>query len=309
MALLAVAGGGAVAAYAGLSGNIATTDLHDRLGADRPRSGAGMNILVLGSDSRAGANSSYGSGVEGARSDTAMLVHVNAGQQRASVVSIPRDTIVRRPSCPLDDGKSAPGERAAMFNTAYSVGGNACTVKTVEAMSGLRVDHVMEVDFSGFKHLIDAVGGVKVTVDQDIHDPKSGLDLDRGTHRLHGEEALALVRTRYGIGDGSDLGRIKLQQKFMAALVKQLKSEGLLANPVRLYKVADAATSALTTDEELGSLSALVGLGRSLKGVDPDDVDFRTLPVGPYPADPNRVEPLEPDAGRLWQALRADKKP
>ncbi|NGN64255.1 LytR family transcriptional regulator [Streptomyces sp. A7024] len=307
--LLVVVGGGAMAAYTGLSGNIATTDLHSRLGSDRPpRSGAGMNILVLGSDSRAGENQSYGAGVAGARSDTAMLVHVGAGRKSAAVVSVPRDTIVRRPACPLDGGGTAPGERAAMFNTAYGVGGNACTVKTVEGMSGIRVDHVMEIDFTGFKRLIDAMGGVRVTVPQAIHDPKSGLDLGKGTHRLRGEEALALVRTRYGIGDGSDLGRIRLQQKFMAALADQLKSEGLLGDPVRLYKVADAATSALTTDKELGSLSALLGLARSLKGVNPDAITFRTLPVRPYPADPNRVEPSQPAAGDLWQALREDKR-
>ncbi|NBE56035.1 LCP family protein [Streptomyces boluensis] len=301
---------GGLALYQRLDGNLATTDIDSRLGSDRPPRGAGsaLNLLVLGSDSRAGANRSYGSHISGARSDTALLVHLADGRKEASVISVPRDTIVDRPPCPAPNGGSTPAASAAMFNTAYSVGGSTCTVKTLEAMSGVRIDHVMEVDFTGFKDLVDAVGGVRMSIPEDIHDPKSDLDLTQGTHRLRGEQALALVRTRYGVGDGSDLGRIELQQKFLAALTREFAAGRLVADPVRLYKVADAATSALTTDKDLGSVRALTGLARTLGAVEPDAVDFRTLPVRPWPKDPNRVVADTPAARDLWKAIRRDTK-
>ena len=122
-----------------------------------------------------------------------------------------------------------------MFNTAYEVGGPACAVKTVEQMSGIRMDHYVEVDFTGFKKLIDALGGVPVTTNKPIKDDKSHLDLQAGKHTLNGEQALGLVRTRHGVvGDGSDLGRIQLQQAFIKALIGQVKSVGVFSNPAKL---------------------------------------------------------------------------
>ncbi|MFM9372622.1 LCP family protein [Streptomyces sp. Da 82-17] len=306
--LLAGTGLGSWLAYDSLNDNLSTTDVTSRLGSDRPPRTAGkaLNILLLGSDSRAGDNAAYGGHVDGARSDTAMLVHLNGDHTAATVVSVPRDTVVHRPPCVRPDGTTAGPASAAMFNTAYAVAGSPCTVKTLESLSRIRVDHVVEVDFTGFKKLIDTIGGVEVKVPQDIHDPKSGLDLTRGEHRLDGEQALALVRTRYGIGDGSDLGRIRLQQLFLSALAVQMKADHLLTNPVRLYRIADAATSALTTDEELGSLKALSSLAHDFADVAPDAIDFHTLPVEPYPEDPNRVQPAEPAATHLWNTIRRD---
>ncbi|MFF0630329.1 LCP family protein [Streptomyces sp. NPDC004296] len=297
--------------YARLDANLATTDVDGVLGADRPGRGAdgSLTILLLGSDSRAGKNAKYGGVDGGARSDTAMLVHLAKGRQRATVVSIPRDTMLARPACPLPDGATSRSVPAAMFNSAYSIGGSACAVKTVEQLGKVRVDHVLDVDFTGFTKLVDAVGGVTVTTDKAIHDKDSHLDLDAGRHRLDGEHALGLVRTRHGVGDGSDLGRIKLQQKFMAALAEELSDSGLLADPVRLYKIADAATGALTTDEALGSARALLGLARSLADLSPSQITFRTLPVGPYPKDPNRVAVRQPAADALFKAVREDTTP
>ncbi|MFF4602665.1 LCP family protein [Streptomyces sp. NPDC001339] len=294
--------------YARLDANLATTDVNAALGSDRPARGpdGSLNILLLGSDSRAGQNAEYGADGGGARSDTAMLVHLAKGRRKATVVSIPRDTMVTRPACPLPNGHTSQDAAAAMFNSAYSVGGSACAVKTVERLGKVRIDHVLDVDFTGFKGLVDAVGGVTVTTDKAIHDKDSHLDLDAGRHRLNGEQALGLVRTRHGIGDGSDLGRIKLQQTFMAALAQQLSGSGLLTDPVRLYKVADAATSALTTDKALGSAQALLGLARSLADLQPNEITFRTLPVGPYPKDPNRVTVKQPEADTLFTAVRDD---
>ncbi|WEB39551.1 LCP family protein [Streptomyces yunnanensis] len=294
--------------YARLDANLATTDVDAALGSDRPTRGpdGSLNILLLGSDSRAGQNAEYGADAGGARSDTAMLVHLAKGRREATVVSIPRDTMVTRPACPLPNGRASRAATATMFNSAYSVGGSACAVKTVEQLGRVRIDHVLDVDFTGFKKLVDAVGGVTVTTDQAIHDRDSHLDLEAGRHRLDGEQALGLVRTRHSIGDSSDLGRIKLQQKFMAALAQQLSGSGLLTDPVRLYQVADAATSALTTDKALGSAQALLGLARSLADLQPSRIAFRTLPVGPYPKDPNRVAVKRPEADALFTAVRDD---
>ncbi|PNE38116.1 LCP family protein [Streptomyces noursei] len=297
--------------YARLDSNLAATDVDAALGSDRPARGAdgSLNILLLGSDSRAGKNAQYGAGDSGARSDTAMLVHLAKGRQQATVVSIPRDTMVARPACPLPNGRTSQAATAAMYNSAYAVGGSACAVKTLERLGKVRIDHVLDVDFTGFKKLVDAIGGVTVTTDKAIHDKDSHLDLDAGRHRLNGEQALGLVRTRHGVGDGSDLGRIKLQQKFMAALATELNDSGLLTDPVRLYKIADAATSALTTDKALGSVQDLLGLARSLAGLEPSEITFRTLPVGPYPKDPNRVAVKQPEADALFKAVRDDTAP
>lgn len=294
-----------------LDGNHASTDVDATLGADRPAhtvAGA-LNILLLGSDSRTGKNQEYGQDGGSARSDTAMLVHLGEGRTNAVVVSIPRDTMVERPACPLPGGGTSQAAGPTMFNTAYEAGGLPCAVKTVERLSKVRIDHVIDVDFTGFKRLVTAIGGVKITTDKAIHDKSSHLDLDAGTHHLNGEQALGLVRTRHGYGDGSDLGRIALQQKFMAALVGELRSSALLTDPVKLYKAADAATSAITTDKGLDSAQDLLGLARSLSGLKPSDIDFRTLPVGPYPQDPNRVSVKQPEADALWQAVRDDTAP
>ncbi|WP_225825031.1 LCP family protein [Streptomyces naphthomycinicus] len=309
--------------YWHLDHNITSVDINGALGDDRPAravatpattasadagplpTGA-LNLLVLGSDSRSGsANRELGGGdSSGARSDTAMVVHIDAGRTRATVVSIPRDTLVTRPSCPLTSGGATAAAYGAMFNSAYSVGGPVCAVKTAESLTGVRMDHYLEIDFAGFAGLVDALGGVDVTTGQDIDDDKSHLRLKAGTHHLDGKQALALARTRHGIGDGSDLGRIGLQQTLVKALLEQMAATSLLTDPARLYRVADAVTASLTTDTGLDSLGELTSLGRSLKGLTADRVKTVTMPVVTAPSDPNRVIAEEPEASRLWTSLR-----
>lgn len=310
-------------AYWHLNNNIKSVDINSALGDDRPAKAVttpsastsasasplptgSLNILVLGSDSRSGkANQELGGGdSSGARSDTAMVIHIDAGRKKATVVSIPRDTLVTRPSCPLSSGGSTSVAYNAMFNSAYSVGGPVCAVKTVESITDVRMDHYIEIDFSGFAKLVNALGGVTVTTDQDINDDKSHLHLKKGTHHLNGKQALALARTRHGIGDGSDLGRIGLQQKLVKALLEQISSHDLLTDPAKLYEVTDAVTDSLTTDTGLDSLSELIGLGQSLKGLSADDVKTVTMPVVTAPSDPNRVIAEEPAASKLWKSLR-----
>jgi LCP family protein required for cell wall assembly len=305
-----VGGGGLGYVYVKLDGNLKGIDINGALGTDRPEEvdNGSQDILVLGSDSRDGDNAAYGTGEGGARSDTAMILHVYEGHRKASIVSVPRDTLVDRPSCVSDeDGTQVPAAQRQMFNTAYEVGGPACAVKTVEQMSGIRMDHYVEVDFTGFKKLIDELGGVPVTTSKAIKDTKSHLDLAPGTHRLNGEQALALVRTRKSVGDGSDLGRIQLQQAFIKALIGQVKDVGVLTHPKKLYDLADAATKAITTDSDLASVNELVSFANGLKGIGAEDMKMVTLPVRYDPADPNRVIPLEKQSQQLWQALRADR--
>ncbi|MHA5052749.1 LCP family protein [Streptomyces sp. SD15] len=321
--VLVLSAAGAGWAYWHLNRNIKSVDINSALGDNRPAkvvstpsasasasaaplpSGA-LNILVLGSDSRSGEeNAALGGGnSSGARSDTAMVVHIDEGRTEATVVSIPRDTLVTRPSCPTSSGGTTSVSYNAMFNSAYSVGGPVCAVKTVESMTDVRMDHVIEIDFSGFADLVDALGGVTVTTDEDIDDDDSHLTLKAGTHHLDGTQALALARTRHGIGDGSDLGRIGLQQKLVKALLEQISSTSLLTSPTKLYKVADAVTGSLTTDTGLDSLGELMKLGQSLKSLSSDEVKTVTMPVVTAPSNPNRVVADEPEASELWASLK-----
>ncbi|MES9510312.1 LCP family protein [Streptomyces sp. NPDC000609] len=312
LVLLLAAGGTFYWLYSRLDGNITGVDIDKALGDDRPGKlpTSGQNLLVLGSDSRAGAeNKELGGGgyAGGARSDTAMVVHIPEGRSRAVAVSIPRDTLVSRPECTRADGSTVPAANRVMFNSVYAQVGPACVVKTVETMSEVRIDHYLEIDFAGFKDLVDAIGGVTVDVPQDIHDKASGLDLAKGPHRLDGTESLAYVRTRHGIGDGSDLGRIGLQQQFLLALLSEVKSQDLLGSPAKSYRIAGSATRSLTTDEGLASLTSLAEFGRSMSGVDPGTMETIMLPVAYDTQDPNRVVAAQPQAGDLWKAIREDR--
>jgi LCP family protein required for cell wall assembly len=320
---LVVGAAGAGWAYWHFDRNINSVDINSALGTDRPEhpvvtptasasaslpavpSGT-MNILVLGSDSRTGKeNKALGGGESGgARSDTAMVVHIDTDHTAATVVSIPRDTLVTRPSCPTGSGGSTSVAYNAMFNSAYAVGGPVCAVKTVEKMTGVRMDHYMEIDFAGFADLIDALGGVTVTTTQDIDDQDSHLKLAAGTHRLDGKQALAFARTRHAIGDGSDLGRIALQQQLVKAMLTEISAADLLTDPLKLYQVADAVTGSLTTDTGLDSLGELTDLAQGLRQIEPGALKTVMMPVLPAPYDHNRVVADEPEAGDLWASLR-----
>ncbi|MFF8387660.1 LCP family protein [Streptomyces kanasensis] len=298
-------------AYTSLDGALTGVDIGRALGDDRPRKAPGAlgatNLLVLGSDSRAGDNAALDGGdVGGARSDTALVVHVSADRTDAVAVSIPRDTLVDRPACTRPGGgESGPASRV-MFNSVYTTGGPACVVKTVEKMSGVRIDHLMEIDFAGFKELVDELGGVTVEVREPIRDTKGGFALEPGTHRLDGTESLKFVRTRHGYRDGSDLGRIGLQQQFLTSLLREVQRQDLLGSPATSFRIARSLTGSLTTDSELASLPALVEFGRSMRGIDPASMDTVMLPVAYDRTDPNRVVPAQPQADEVWRALRED---
>lgn len=309
--IVVLGGSGVGYLYFRLNGNLRSIDLNSLLGHDRPENvdNGSQDILVLGSDSRSGGNGKLGGGKDDgtARADTAMIVHVYEGHRKAVVVSVPRDTLVDRPGCTGADGDTHPAETDAMFNSAFALGGAACAVRTVESMTGIRMDHYVEVDFSGFEELVDELGGVPITTTEDIDDPRSHLDLEAGRHTLDGRQSLGLVRTRHGVGDGSDLGRIQLQQAYLKALADRVADVGVLSSPKKLYDLADTATRAVTTDSELGSVRDLATFADGLKGIGSDRMTMVTMPVRDDPADPNRVLVDDEPAGRLWAALRADR--
>ena len=309
--IVVLGGTGAGYLYFKLNGNIKSVDIDQALGTDRPTKvdNGSENILVLGSDTRAGSNKKLGGGTDdgSARSDTAMIIHVYEGHRQASVVSIPRDTLIDRPSCSDTKGVEHDAAKNVMFNSAYTTGGAACAVKTVESLTGIRMDHYLEVDFSGFEKLIDELGGVEVTTTKAIDDPDSHLKLKAGTHTLNGEQALGLVRTRHGVGDGSDLGRIQLQQAFIKALVNQVKHVGLFTSPKKLYDLADTATKAVTTDSDLGTVNSLMSFANGLKGISASNMHMVTMPVRYDPSNPNRVVILKSKAQQVWTALKNDR--
>ncbi len=304
--LLVVAATGLVVAYQKLQGNINVID--PPLGDDRPSEVAetgpteSLTVLVMGSDSREGSD--IGGDTPGL-SDTTMLLHVSADRQRAFGVSIPRDLMVERPECEKD-GETVPGG-LTQFNAAYAVGGPACTVRTVESMTDVRVDHFVVIDFAGFKDMVDAVDGVKVCVPNEVNDDIGKIYLPEGTYTVTGNQALDYVRVRHGLGvENGDIGRMKRQQAFIASMVEKVMSAGTLTNPVRLFNFLDAATKSLTTDRDFANLKELASLGRSLQGIGLDNVNFLTVPNEPYAPDPNRLQ-LTDDAERLWTVVRNDQ--
>ncbi|MBY8342660.1 LCP family protein [Streptomyces spinosirectus] len=309
--IVVLGGTGAGYVYFKLNGNIKSIDIDSALGTSRPTKvdNGSENILVLGSDSRAGGNKKLGGGADdgSARSDTAMVVHVYKGHKRASVVSIPRDTIIDRPECTDTHGGTHPAAHGVMFNSAYSTGGAACAVKTVESLTDIRMDHYLEVDFKGFEKLVDELGGVPVTTTKDIKDPESHLDLKAGTHKLDGEQALGLVRTRHGVGDGSDLGRIQLQQAFIKALADQVKHLGVFTSPKKLYDLADTGTKTVTTDSDLGSVNSLMSFANGLKGISSSKMTMVTMPVQYDPSNRNRVIVEKAKSEQVWTALKNDR--
>ncbi|CAM5507776.1 transcriptional regulator [Streptomyces tanashiensis] len=276
---------------------------------ERPPAGtsAARNILLIGSDTRAGeGNRKYGRDKGTQRSDTTILLHLEAGKSSATAVSLPRDLMVTIPSCRKADG-TRTREQFAQFNWAFEFGGTACTIRTVEKLTGIRIDHHMVIDFRGFKKMVDAVDGVEVCLKEPVNDPDAKLKLPAGRQTLHGEQALGFVRARKSLGNGSDTERMDRQQQFLGALVNKVQSDGVLLNPTKLYPVLDAATKAITTDPGLDSLRDLYDLARSMRAIPTEKVQFLTVPRRSYRYDANRDELVQPAASELFRQLREDK--
>ena len=327
LAVLLTLGSAVASVYHNLQSNIRQTDVNDLLGRNPDdqipidkAAGRPLNILVLGSDIREGDSDVDGSGAagitEGMRADTTMLFHVSEDRSRVEVVSIPRDLLVDVPSCTVRTGENldetfetSPAYNA-MFNAAFSYGGQtgdvasaaACSMKTVESMTGIHLDGYVVVNFASFKDVVQALGGIPMYFEEPLFDEFAGLDVPAGCRLLDGDQSLALARARKMIGDGSDISRIGRQQELVFAILEEAKSMNLFTDMTTLYRVLQAATANLDTSEGLGDIPTLVGLAGSLRNIDLANVQFITTPWEPAG---NRVA-LASDAPVLWNAIAND---
>ncbi|HEU0206137.1 MAG TPA: LCP family protein [Pseudolysinimonas sp.] len=307
---VALVAGGAVAGIATmqLQGNIKTATIQADTQGPPPNIASfsgGFNILLVGSDTRAGQDGiGQGPGDGGELNDVTMLMHVAQDQKSATVVSIPRDMVVPFPKCPK--GNAATG---LPINNSLSYGGLACTVLVVQNLTGLKIQFAGLITFTGVAAMSDAVGGVDVCVAKAISDPYTGTFLSAGTHTLQGVAALEFLRSRHGVGDGSDLGRIGSQQVFLSALVRKIKSSDTLNNIGKLYAIAQAATQHITLSQNFTHLDTLVSVALVLKNIPLQNIVFvqypgRTGGTGIYSG---KVQPVTSIANQLMAAIKADQ--
>ncbi|HEY6276089.1 MAG TPA: LCP family protein [Streptosporangiaceae bacterium] len=274
------------------------------LGHRPPKLNGSTNILLIGSDSRAGTKG-FGSSsvIQGSRSDTSMVLHIAPDHKHAYVISFPRDSMVPIYSCANDNqghtGQSAAPGQLEPLNATFSYGGAPCLWKTLEQTTQMHIDHFVEVGFDSFKSIVNDVHGINVCLPFTIRNYQAHLYLKAGMHKVYGAQALAFVRLRENIGDGSDLERIQRQQIFLAAAMQKLKQTNLLGD----YKVLADAAHAVTTDL---TLTQMLGIANSMRGLNPSSVRFISVPVGLYPPDPNKVLWEQPQADTLFSAIAHD---
>ncbi|MDQ0743225.1 LCP family protein required for cell wall assembly [Clavibacter sp. B3I6] len=267
----------------------------------------GANILIVGSDSRAGQGDGYGAAEDvgtATLNDVTMLLHISEDSTRATVVSFPRDMLVPIPACTGPDGTEYAASTRAQLNESLSRGGFDCTVRMVEGLTGLDIPYGGVVQFNGVVEMSNAVGGVEVCVANGIYDPKTDLSLDPGLHTLQGKDAVQFLRTRYGVGDGSDISRIGNQQVFLSALVRTIKSADTLTNPAKLYGIARAVVDNMQLSTSLADLDTLVSVALTFRDIPLDDVVFLQYP-GEVLAN-GRVQPDEVAAAQLVGLLASD---
>ncbi len=245
-----------------------------------PDDGHPLNILVLGSDDGNNVQTvsqdlADGTWTRGAhRSDTIILLHIPANRQSAQIVSIPRDSWVKVPTYPGDIGGYAK------INAAFSWGGPALAVRTVQGFTGLHIDHVAMIDWNGFKGLTDAVGGVRVYIPQTFTDDSQHVTWTKGWHTLDGETALQYVRTRHGLVNG-DFGRIERQQNFLRTITNSLLSSSTFTNPIKLARIVGTISSFVQVDDTW-STGEIRGLALALRNLHSSNVQFTTAPFGSY---------------------------
>ncbi|MFJ4006857.1 LCP family protein [Streptomyces sp. NPDC090023] len=308
--------------YRHLNGNLAKAPLNlgDSPNPSATPDAAGrtpLNILLIGSDSRNTADDLELGGSQGdvgrpPLADVQMLLHVSADRNDMSVISLPRDTMIPIPRCTDPVTKKVyPELSLAMANESLGRGGPGCTVATWMRLTGIPVDHFMMVDFSGVVAMADAIGGVPVCVEQNVYSHTanghgSGLRLKAGTTPVKGKQALQWLRTRYGFEDGTDVGRTHAQHMYMNSMVRQLRADATLGNPAEMRRLAEAATSALTVDDGLGTVKKLYDLTTELQKVPTERITMTTLPTTPWAQDNNRLVPAAEDADKLVSMVRDD---
>lgn len=272
----------------------------------------GFNILIVGTDNDAKQGNEYGRR-DATLNDVNILLHVSADHTNATAVSIPRDLVVPIPSCQRADGSSSEAMSAQPINTAYDTGGPNgglnCVVQTVKQLTGVDIPFAGQISFNGVIEMSNAIGGVPVCVNEPIHDRYTNLDLPAGTTTLSGANALAFLRSRHGVGDGSDLGRISSQQVYLSSMLRTIKSGGTLGSPTKLYGLAHAAASNMTLSNSLNSTSTLIQMGSALKDLPLQNVNFVQYPgtsggTGIYA---EKVKPDLTTASQLFAAIKGDR--
>ncbi|MCU1513561.1 MAG: hypothetical protein JWO10_651 [Microbacteriaceae bacterium] len=267
----------------------------------------GVNVLVAASDSGGGDVTAFGK--RGERlNDVTMLLHISADHQRATVISFPRDLIVPIASCPKEDGKGNYPAQVNKINVALTYGGLPCIVKTVENLTGLTIPYAALTEFQGVVGMSNAVGGVTVCVATAIHDQQIPFDLAAGEQTLVGIDAVQFLRVRYGLGDGSDLGRVSNQQLFLSALVRKIKTPETLGNPIKVYELAKAVAGNMTLSSSLTNLNTMASIAIAVKDISFDDVVFVQYPNSyASRAGQNGVVPIQSAADILFEAIKDDK--
>lgn len=295
------------AAYREVFGKIHQVPVRD-LGKRPPKFNNSLNILVIGSDTRQGVNARFGAHISGQRSDTIMVLHLSPGLKHAVVLSIPRDSVVPVLSCshaPGAPGQSAQPGQVEQINGTFAMGGPGCLWKTIEHTTHLRLDHFMELNFTGFENVINDLGGVRICLPFAINDQRSHLHLTSGPHHVWGSTALAYWRVRY-IGMGSDLERIARDQYLMASIAQKMKHTNVLANPAKVYQVVSDVASSLTTDSAM-TQSTMISLARGLRTMKLEDVHFIQVPTVTYQPNPDWVRWASAASG-LFSAIAHDRK-
>ncbi len=294
--------------WAGLGRITAAIPKIDAFGGldNRPkRESSAVNYLIVGSDTREGLSRAEikrlkvgGTDVAaGKRSDTMLLVHISKKRDKAAIISVPRDSYAKIPEHQNSQGKVIPATYSKI-NSAFNWGGAPLLIQTFEEMSGLRIDHYVEINFVGFVRMVDALGGVEICTKRDIDDPKSHLVLPAGRHILDGVDSLKYVRTRQFDGLG-DLGRMKRQQEFAGAMLRKATSAGVLLNPVKMVDFISSALDSVVTDEGL-SQGDLLTLGKQLRNLSASNVRTLTIPLKYYNYSKNGVS-----AAVLWDPVLA----
>ncbi|TWV33129.1 LytR family transcriptional regulator [Streptomyces misionensis] len=301
--------------YQHLNGNIHSFALDGKGGTEKADAfgRTPINILVMGSDGRtSAADCKLGGGCSktgvqsgNGNADVEMVVHIAADRSNATVMSIPRDTMIQVPACRDSESGQSTSGYYGMINSALQYG-PACQVATVHQLTGIPIDHFVKLDFSGVVKMSDAVGGVSVCVSDDVYDTYSHLKLSKGTHTLKGEAALEFVRSRHGFGDGSDLGRTVSQHIFLSAMIRKFKSAGTLTDPTAVYDLADAATKALTVDDGLGSVKKLISLADDVNKVPTKRMTFTTMQTAQDPNNKDRLV-VGPGAKTLFSTIANDQ--
>ncbi|MBT5088887.1 MAG: LCP family protein [Micrococcales bacterium] len=268
-----------------------------------------INVLLVGSDTREGQGSTAYGPVGSALADVIILLHISRDRQNAVAMSIPRDLMVAVPSCPNPEGGDPyPARDFAQINSTMTKAGPACTLLAVQQLTGVTIPYLAVIDFKGVIAMSEAIGGVDVCVATAIDDEYTNLYLEPGEHTLIGDEALAFLRTRHGVGDGSDLSRISNQQVFLTSMVRKLKDEGALTNPFTMFRLGTAALSNMTLSKSLTDLGVIFGLAQQVNQVDLDKITFIKLPVydldGEYAG---RVAPSPERAAELFELMASDK--